>query len=66
MDKFCVIPSLVISAFLNWLVKWGSQLLIILEGNLNHCTMLSKYNWATPGSVIVVWQGRNRAALEHP
>src|SRR6266566_6899339 len=28
--------------------------------------MLSRYSWATPGLVIVVSQGRNTTALEHP
>ena len=61
-----IMPSLVASACPNWLVNQGSWLLIILEGRPNHCTTLLKYNWATPGPVIAVWQERNMAALEHP
>ena len=66
MDRFCVMLSLVASALLNWLVNWGSQSLIILDGSPNYRTILSKYSCAIPGPVIVVWQGRNIAACEHP
>ena len=39
---------------------------MIFDGSLNHHTMLSKYSCATPSLVIVVLQGRNIAAREHP
>ena len=61
-----MIPNLVASAFPNWLVNCGSLSLMIFDGSLNHRTTLSKYSCVTPGPVIVVWQGRKMAALEHP
>src|SRR5882757_962085 len=37
-----------------------------LNGSPNHRYTLLKYNWAIPGPVIVVAQGRKTAAREHP
>ena len=36
------------------------------DGSLNHRMTLLKYSCATPGPVIVMWQGRKRAVREHP
>jgi hypothetical protein len=44
----------------------GSLSEITLIGSPNHRYTCSRYNCATPSPVIVVEQGRNTAALEHP
>src|SRR6266576_1378013 len=54
------------SALLKCDVNRGSLLLMIFVGRPNHRYTLSRYNWAIPGPVIIVSQGRNTAALEHP
>src|SRR5712672_4132527 len=66
VDRFCLAPILLASARPKWEVKWGSRLEMIFDGRPNHRYTLSKYNWATPGPVIVVVQGRKTAAREHP
>src|SRR6266436_9331898 len=44
----------------------GSQLDMMHLGTLNHGTRCLRYSWATPGLSIVLLQGMNLAALEHP
>ena len=62
MDRFWSMPNLVASALPKCEVNYGSLSLMIFLGMPNHCTMLSKYNWAMPAPVIFVLQGRNTAA----
>src|SRR6266576_4598503 len=66
VDTFCRVCSLSVSALLKWDVNLGSLSLMIFVGSPNHRYTLSRYSWAMPGPVIVVSQGRNIAALEHP
>jgi len=66
VDTFRWVCSLSVSALLKWDVNRGSLSLMILVGRPNHRYTLSRYSWAIPGPVIVVSQGRNIAALEHP
>ena len=66
MERFWLIPNLVAKALAKCDVNRGSLSLMIFFRMPNHCTMLSKYSWATPAPVIVVLQGRNIAAQEHP
>jgi hypothetical protein len=47
-------------------MKWGSLLLMIFWGSLNHQNRCSIYNWAMPVPMMVVEQGRKIAACEHP
>src|SRR6202789_2253230 len=47
-------------------VKRGSLSEITLVGSPNHRYTCSRYSCATPSPVMVVEQGRNTAALEHP
>src|SRR6266436_10034642 len=66
VDRFCSIVSFWANAFPKWEVKRGSLSLITLVGSPNHRYTLSRYNWAIPGPVIVVLQGRKIAPREHP
>ena len=63
---FCPMLSLVVNACAKWDVSQGSQSDIIFEGTPNHGNRCLRYKRATPSPVIVVWQGRKMAALEHP
>src|SRR5712671_63285 len=66
VDRFCLAPILLASARPKWDVKRGSRSEMTFDGSPNHRYTLSKYNWAIPGPVIVVAQGRKTAAWEHP
>ena len=66
VDKFCSIPNLRVIAFPKWDVNLGSRSLIIFFGNSNHLYTWSMYAWAMPSSVILVVQGMNTTAREHP
>jgi hypothetical protein len=66
VDKFCWIPNFWLRALPKWDVKRGSLSLITLLGSPNHRYTWSMYNCAISGPVIVVEQGRNIVALEHP
>src|SRR3984893_12423961 len=54
------------SSVVNDDVKRGSRSEIMRRGRPNHRYMLSKYSCAISAPVIVVLQGRKRAALVHP
>src|SRR5712672_1066501 len=66
VDRFCLAPILLASMCPKCEVKRGSLSEMIFDGSLNHRYTLLKYNWATPGPVIVVAQGRKTATQEHP
>ena len=63
MDKFCWIPSHLVSAFSKCNVNLGSLLLMIFLGNLYHGL---RYSWATPAPKMWMEHSRNMAALKHP
>ncbi len=66
MDRFCWIPSALQMALEKFDANQGSQPDMMCLGTLNHGTRCLRYSWATPGPSIVLLQGINLAALEHP
>jgi hypothetical protein len=65
-ERFCLMPSFNARAFPKCEVNCRSQLLIILVGSLNYLYKCFRYNCMMPTLVIVMVQGMNVAALEHP
>ncbi len=66
VDRFCWTPSALQMALEKFDVNRGSQSDMICLGTLNHGTRCLRYSWATPGPSIILLQGMNLAALEHP
>ena len=62
MERFWLIPNLVVSTLLKCDVNCRSLSLMIFFGMLNHRMMLSKYSWAIPAPVIIVLHRRITAA----
>ena len=61
---FCWICRSQHSSVMKWETNYGSWLLMILQGMLNHGTKCCRYNTATPSPVMFVVHGINFVAFE--
>ena len=66
VDKFCWTPSDLQMALEKFDANWGSWLDMMCLGTPNHGTRCLRYSWAMPGLSIILLQGMNLAAFEHP
>ncbi len=66
VDRFCWTPSALQMALEKFDANQGSQSDMMHLGTPNHGTRCLRYFWATPRLLIVLLQGINLAAFEHP
>ncbi len=66
VDRFCWTPKALQMALKKFDVKHGSQSDMMHFETPNQGTRCFRYSWATPGPLIVLLQGMNLAAFEHP
>ncbi len=66
VDRFCWTPNALQMALEKFDVKCGSQSEMMCFGTLNQGTRCFRYSWAMPGPSIILLQGMNLAAFEHP
>ncbi len=66
VDRFCWIPSALQMALEKFDVNQGSRSDMMHLGTPNHGTRCLRYSRVMPGPSIVLLQGMNLAALEHP
>ena len=66
VNRFCWTPNALQMALEKFDVKHGSRSDMMCLGTPNHETRCSRYFWAMPGPSIVLLQGMNLAAFEHP
>ena len=66
VERFCWIPRALHISFAKAEVKHGSLSEMIRLGSPNQGTKCCRYSLAMPGPSIVLLQGMNFAALEHP
>ncbi len=66
VDRFCWTPNALQTALEKFNAKCGSQSDMMRLGTPNHGTRCLRYSWAMPGPSIILLQGMNLAAFEHP